>query len=329
MAESAGKKDQTTAPPRPSLAQTLLGAAAAQLARKAAMSAGSAAVAAIGWPVILTVIVVLLLLIIVLLVVILVALTKASDDRDMLSYQCESRLGYSIGNTASLTTVPRLATTVSIAAAPTIWEVTALQPATTTPRTDTTTTTSPTAATATSTTSSTTTVNPYATMTIPESADDHTRACASALQQDGELVGAPRSDPGTTLGQHVAVLANQQVGLLAADGEGNLVGPTNDAFSAANLSRYVYYQATGGALTLPQDLTAQIAVGDRVDADAISPGDLVFFNFTPTDGPTAVMIAITPTLGVDANTLGQPIAVGLLPTGNVIVKRPLPPESYR
>ena len=58
------------------------------------------------------------------------------------------------------------------------------------------------------------------------------------------------------------------------------------------------------------------------DPSAISPGDLVFFNFTPTQGPTAVMIAITPTLGIDATTVNQPIAVGVLPTGNIIIKRP-------
>jgi cell wall-associated NlpC family hydrolase len=73
---------------------------------------------------------------------------------------------------------------------------------------------------------------------------------------------------------------------------------------------------------LPETVADQISVGDRVDADAISPGDLVFFNFTPAGGPTAVMIAISPTLGVDATAVDEPIAVGVLPTGNVVIKRP-------
>jgi cell wall-associated NlpC family hydrolase len=88
------------------------------------------------------------------------------------------------------------------------------------------------------------------------------------------------------------------------------------------LVRYAYYQASGGEVTLPPTIADQIAIGDRVDVTTISPGDLVFFDFTPTGGPTAVMIALTPTLGIDAGTVDQPIAVAVLPTGNVIVKRP-------
>ena len=90
--------------------------------------------------------------------------------------------------------------------------------------------------------------------------------------------------------------------------------------------RYAYYQASKGAITLPSTIAEQISLGDRVDPDAISPGDLVFYNFTPTEGPTAVMIAVTDTLGVDANTVGQPIALAVLPSGNVIVKRPALPN---
>ncbi|WP_218014569.1 NlpC/P60 family protein, partial [Mycolicibacterium palauense] len=163
--------------------------------------------------------------------------------------------------------------------------------------------------------------NPYATLTPPPTADANTTACANAVRT-GDVVGPPLTTPGTDVGRQAAALANNQVGLLATDADGSTAGPTNDAFSAANLVRYAYYQATRGEVTLPKDVAAQIDSGDRVDPSAISPGDLVFFNFTPSHGPTAVMIAITPTLGIDATTINQPIAVGVLPTGNVIVKRP-------
>jgi cell wall-associated NlpC family hydrolase len=311
-----------TEPTRRSPLRALLGAAAAQGARKAAASAGSAVLGALGWPVILTVAAILVLLVGVLVVALLVALSRMSNERTMFNYQCESRLGYSVGNTASVALIPRLATSVPLEHTPaTTWETTALQPATTMPPSPTPTTTTTATTTTTTVTTASATPNPYASLSIPPSADAKTRACASAVK-NGELVGAPLTSPGSQIGRRAAAIANEQVGLLATPTDGSLTGPTNNAFSAANLVRYAYYQATGGELTLPPDIADQITLGDRVDATAISPGDLVFFNFTPTAGPTAVMIAITPTLGIDATTVNQPIAVAVLPTGNIIVKRP-------
>lgn len=313
-------------PPRRSALKSVLGAAAVQSTRKVVASAGSAAVGALGWPVILAIVAVIAALALVLLVTAIVALSRMSDQRSDFSYQCESRLGYSVGNTASFAVVPRLATSVPLDQGPpaTTWETTLLQPATTTPPTTTATTTStpaaPTTTTATS-TDSTSPTNPYATLTAPPTADAKTAACANAVRT-GDVVAAPLKTPGDDTGRRAAALANAQVGLMATDADGSTAGPSNNAFSAANLVRYAYYQATGGEVSLPKDVADQIAAGDRVDPTAISAGDLVFFNFTPDHGPTAVMLAITPTLGIDATTLNQPIAVGVLPTGNVIIKRP-------
>ncbi|MBY0285695.1 MAG: hypothetical protein K2X52_00880 [Mycobacteriaceae bacterium] len=314
-----------TEPPQRSALRNVAGLAAAQGARKVVVSAGSAVVGAVGWPVILAVVAIVALLALVLVVTAIVAVSRMSDQRSTFNYQCQSRLGYSVGNTAALAVVPRLATSVPYGQTPaTTWETTALQPVTTTPPTTLTTRTStPTTTTTTTTTSAngTSPTNPYATLSVPATADAKTAACANAVRE-GNVVGPPLTTPGDEIGQQAAILANQQVGLLATDVDGSTAGPTNNAFSAANLVRYAYYQATGGEVTLPTDISAQIDQGDRVDPAAISPGDLVFFNFTPAEGPTAVMIAITPTLGIDATTLQQPIAVGVLPTGNVIVKRP-------
>lgn len=310
--------------PRRSALRSLTNAAAVQVIRKAAVSAGTAVVGALGWPVILAIAAVVVLLVLILAVTAITALSRMSDQRGDFSYQCESRLGYSVGNTAALAVVPRIATSVPYDQAPaTTWETTELQPATTTPPT-TTSTTSPSTTPPTTTTTSandTSPANPYATLTAPATADPKTAACADAVRA-GDVVGPPLTTPGTEIGQQAAGLANNQVGLLTTEADGSTAGPTNNAFSAANLVGYAYYQATGGEVTLPTDVADQIDEGDRVDPTAISPGDLVFFNFTPTQGPTAVMIAITATLGIDATTLNEPIAVGVLPTGNVIVKRP-------
>ncbi|AQA07066.1 hypothetical protein BVC93_31750 (plasmid) [Mycobacterium sp. MS1601] len=317
--------EPTPDPPRRSALRSLTNAAAVQVIRKAAVSAGTAVVGAVGWPVILSVAAAAALLVLILVITAITALSRMSDQRGDFSYQCESRLGYSVGNTAALAVVPRIATSVPYDQAPaTTWETTELQPATTTPPTTpppSTTTATTTTTTATTSANGTSPANPYATLTAPATADAKTAACADAVRA-GDVVGPPLTTPGTEIGQQAAVLANNQVGLLTTEADGSTAGPTNNAFSAANLVRYAYYQATGGEVTLPTDVADQIDEGDRVDPSAISPGDLVFFNFTPTQGPTAVMIAITATLGIDATTLNEPIAVGVLPTGNVIVKRP-------
>lgn len=312
----------TPEPPRRPILKSLLGTAAAQNTHKVVATAGSAALGSAGWPAILAIAAAAALLALVLLVTTLTALSRMSDQRNSFSYQCESRLGYSVGNTAALAVVPRLATSVSLHQAPTtIWETTPLQPATTTPPATTSPPTSTPASTATTSTNSTSPTNPYAKLTAPPTADAKTAACANAVRT-GEVVGAPLHTPGNDIGRRAADLANDQVGLLATGSDGSAAGPTNNAFSAANLIRYAYYQASGGEVALPNAVADQIAIGDRVDPNAISPGDLVYFNFTPTHGPTAVMIAITPTLGIDATELNQPISVGVLPAGNVIVKRP-------
>ena len=138
----------------------------------------------------------------------------------------------------------------------------------------------------------------------------------------GEFVAPPVRSPGGAGGRLVAELATRQIGLLATASDGSVAGPTNKAFSPANLVRYVYFQASRGNVIMPDTLEAQIGVGERVDPATISPGDLLYYAFTPDAGPTAVMIAVSATHGIDTADLNRPITVAPLPTGNVIVKRP-------
>lgn len=312
--------DVDDAPKKPGVARTLANAAGAQSIKKAVTWAGGALVSWLGWPVIIGVIIVAIIVVLIGAITIITALNKLSDDRAQFSYQCESRLGYSVGNTAALTYVPRIATSATPEPT-TTWEITPLQPSTTsmppttTPSPPPTATPTPTPATTPSTT------NPYRTMPIPSSADPKTKACASAVKK-GDIIGAPVRSAGTELGRRAADLARAQLGVTATATDGDTAGPTHSSFSAANLVRYSYYQASRGQITMPRDIADQINVGDRVDSDAISPGDLVFYNFTATGGPAAVMIATTPTLGVDASVINQPISLAVLPAGNVIIKRP-------
>jgi cell wall-associated NlpC family hydrolase len=313
--------DTDGTPRNPGVARTLANAALAQGIKKAVTWAGGAIVSWLGWPVIIGAISVALIMIVIGAITVISALNKLSDERAQFSYQCESRLGYSVGNTAALTYVPRIATSVS-AEPTTTWETTALQPSTTTmPATTTPSTPPATSATTTTAATTTPTTNPYRAMPIPNTADPETKACATAVKK-GDVIGAPVRDTGTELGRRAADLAHTQIGVTATATDGDTAGPTHSSFSAANLVRYAYYQASAGRITMPRDIADQIDVGDRVDGDAISPGDLVFYNFTATGGPAAVMIATTPTLGVDASALNKPISLAVLPAGNVIIKRP-------
>lgn len=312
-------RDRHTTGQQPPVLPGLAKAAATAGVRKAVYAAGSWVVGTVGWPALLIAAAVMIIFVIIVAVILIIALMRMPHERNLFDYQCQSRLGYSVGNTATLTAVPHaVAPQLSDVLPQTTWETTALQPATTTTTNSSplpTTTKTPTLTTATS------SANPYASLTIPPSADPKIAACVNALRA-GQLLGAPLTTPGTELGRSAANLANAQVGVTATDNDGDTAGPTNHAFSAANLIRYAYFQASDGKLTLPTDPARQITVGDRVDNTAISPGDLVFFNFTPTRGPTSVVIAISPYLGIDATNRGRPIAVAVLPHGNVIVKRP-------
>lgn len=312
--------DIDDAPTKPGVARTLANAAAAQGIKKALTWAGGALVSWLGWPVIIGVIIVAIIVVLIGVITVISALNKLSEERSQFAYQCESRLGYSVGNTAALTYVPRIATSVSMEPT-TTWETTPLQPSTTSMSPTTTPSPPPTSPTTTTPATTTSTTNPYRAMPIPSSADPKTKACATAVKK-GDIIGAPVHSAGTELGRRAAELAHAQLGLTATATDGDTAGPTHSSFSAANLVRYAYYQASRGQITMPRDIADQINVGDRVDGDAISPGDLVFYNFTATGGPAAVMIATTPTLGVDASVIDQPISLAVLPAGNVIIKRP-------
>ncbi|MGV0743880.1 hypothetical protein [Mycolicibacterium sp. XJ870] len=293
------------------------------LARAGQAKAAYIAGAGIGWPVILGVVAGVLLIVSIVVIMLSVMTAHIEHEREKFAYQCESKLGHSVGNTASV-----LIASPSVSASR--QETIALQPTTISATTPTS--TSPVATTTTPTTPTTTTSatpsNPYATMSIPPSLDAEAAACASAVKS-GPTVGARVTRPGGELGHRAAVTANEQVGLMATDGDGTLDGPTNEAFSSSNLVRYAYFRASGGELVLPSEISEQITVGERVAPDFISPGDLVFYAFTATAGPTSVMVAISPTLGVDASAVGQSIRLAELPTGNVIIRRPTLEASAR
>lgn len=322
------------------------------LAKRGAMllakRGGQALVGVVGWPVVFAIAAAAILLVVIVLLIFFVALFKGGGDAtDMARYQCQSRLGASVGYTPSARIVANTAT-------PSQRMVVPIQPPTIAGETATTARPRTTTAAAT-TTSPMPTANPYASISVDPSAAPEVRACLEALKT-GELVAAPLTD--TTASPTGLRMANAAL-LLAGgtvtgdDTAGSPSGPAGGKISPANLVRYAYARATttGGAApaasgsaaapttttarpaaasasvsgrplpAMPPTLAEQISIGDRVDPASIAPGDLVFYNFTGAEGPTAVMIATTATTGIDANTPGRAVALADLPKGNVVVKR--------
>ena len=300
--------------PRHSLTATVGRAAAAHGLR----TAGGAVIGALGWPVIAGIVFMVAAATLVLLASMIMSISRMNADQATFVYQCQSRLGASVGATASVQVITHVAAPQTSGAAPTLsYELRYLQPqATVAPTTNSTPATTPT-----TTVSASPQPNPYAALTAAPDADARTAACVQAMRT-GEFVAPPANTPGSESGRLVAEVARRQVGLLATSTDGSAAGPTNKSFSPANLVKYVYDQASRGKVLMPDTLAAQIGVGQRVDPAATSPGDLVYYRFTPDAGPSAVMIAVSPTQGIDTSGLNQPIAVAPLPAGNVIVNRP-------
>ncbi len=329
------------------------GKAAKVLVKKAGKmvvkKAGTAVVSAVGWPAILIAAAVMLLIgvvLVVFVVVVIIAGSSTSADTAMFAYQCQSRLGASVGYAPSVLAIPNSADPSGGIRIP-------VQPATTTAAA-TTSSPAPTTA-ATTTASSMPSTNPYASLSVDPSAAPEARACAAALRS-GALVAPRRTDTtasGSAIARAAAALADGSV--IAAPNAGSAAGPANNRISAANLVRYSLTAArTGTSRTatshsaaprttttaparpttsaaspadreLPTSLADLIALGDRVDPTAISPGDLVYYNFTATGGPTGVVIALNATTGISADVPDRPVQVVSMPTGNVIAKRVITP----
>lgn len=209
-------------------------------------------------------------------------------------------------------------------------------------------------------TTSTPTTNPYAELTIaPDDthASDWDRACATAMKY------APRQDPallyvnggiGAECARQLALAQLTARG--AADGSGSRAGATE-------FTRSVIYQASAAQITgrcapteaavaqpsvgdgavqpsvparracgqlgeasvvvLPNTIATQAACGQRVDPVAVSPGDLVFWNYR-NNAPTQVGIAVSDTRLVTTDaTTGEFVELIIPSVNDVRVKRVL------
>jgi cell wall-associated NlpC family hydrolase len=99
--------------------------------------------------------------------------------------------------------------------------------------------------------------------------------CSASSPQRPTAATAPEGVvPVFDLGARAAALAAQQVGVPYRYG-----GRSPQGFDCSGLVWYVYGEL---GLTVPRTAAEQRAQSDHVDADALRPGDLVFF-YTPAD----------------------------------------------
>lgn len=304
---------------RQSARHALIGTATRVAVAQGARTAGTAVVATLGWPLVASVLFVAAVSALILAAAAVMSISRMTADAATFVYQCQSRLGASVGSTASVQVITAVAAPETRGAAPTLsYELRYLQPETLPPAAAT-----PTPSTAPAPTSAHDTApqrNPYAALTVPPEADKRTAACAESVKT-GEFVSPPIHTRGDESGRQVAELALRQAEPTATPARRTPTAPAATQ-SPADLVKSVYYQASRGKVLMPDTLAEQIGVGQRVDPTAISPGDLVFYRFTPESGPTAVMIAVNATHGIDPATATRPPVVSTLPAGNVIVKRP-------
>ena len=84
--------------------------------------------------------------------------------------------------------------------------------------------------------------------------------------------------PASTRARAVIAAAREQIGKPYVWGGGNHNGPTHGGFDCSGLMLYVFYQGTGGAVTLPRTSQQQRSVGRHVSVSAMRPGNLIVIN---------------------------------------------------
>lgn len=94
------------------------------------------------------------------------------------------------------------------------------------------------------------------------------------------------------------------------------VGP--NSFDCSGLVMWAYGKA---GISLPHHTYEQMAVGAHVSRNNIEPGDRIYCNFSGPGKPEHVMMAISPTMAIEAPTPGQNVHVTSIPLGRIEVRR--------
>ena len=94
------------------------------------------------------------------------------------------------------------------------------------------------------------------------------------------------------------------------------VGP--NAYDCSGLVMDAYKHA---GISLPHHTYEQMRVGSPVRRSNIEAGDRIYCNFSGPDRPEHVMMAISPTMAIEAPTPGQRVHITSIPLGHIEVRR--------
>jgi len=94
------------------------------------------------------------------------------------------------------------------------------------------------------------------------------------------------------------------------------VGP--HAYDCSGLVMDAYAHA---GISLPHHTYEQMQVGTRVSPNDIREGDRIYSNFSGPGRPEHVLLAISPTMAIEAPTPGQRVHITSIPSGDIEVRR--------
>ena len=94
------------------------------------------------------------------------------------------------------------------------------------------------------------------------------------------------------------------------------VGP--HAYDCSGLVMDAYAHA---GISLPHHTYEQMQVGTRVSPNDIREGDRIYSNFSGPGRPEHVLLAISPTMAIEAPTPGQRVHITSIPSGHIEVRR--------
>lgn len=112
--------------------------------------------------------------------------------------------------------------------------------------------------------------------------------CDPALNPDGAGL---RTLPGNTVGERVVNAAAEHMGVPYSWGGGSLTGPSTGicngrdcyalntvGFDCSGLTRYAWYQGSGGSITIPRVAADQYRASVKIPRNQIQAGDMIFLN---------------------------------------------------
>ncbi len=92
-----------------------------------------------------------------------------------------------------------------------------------------------------------------------------------------------------------------------------------NSFDCSGLTQAAYASA---GINIPRTTTyEQVRAGQRVGRDDIQEGDLILCNWSDPATPEHVMLAVSPTLAIEAPTPGQTVKLSPIPNGHIEVRR--------